>query len=805
MKNFENKEEYAILFRIKNSKTYDFKSSNKYRLYLINTKKLLIILLFSTLTFLLIKSLKFIYEINYKNQLRLIIKNNNKSNFLSEDFINITLPAETVTLYKNGNKLTFLTKEMVNIFNSYTNCCVNNILLDKRKYPLVRNPKISIIIPIYNGGKYLHYSLRSIQNQKMKDIEIIIIDDYSTDNSLAIIEKYMKEDERIRLIKNFENRKILYSKSFAALNSNGKYIIQLDQDDIFIRDDVFDILYNEAEHYNLDLVNIRDIFKNNFAFTNLTRVNTKKGHFILPKKTHFKKQPELKNEMYIDGNYYLLWGLLIKSDIYKKAVYHLWPIIINYKIIFHEDYNITFMLIILARKYKYLNNFGLIHLNHQYSTSKNCFNNDNYYLGVLFCGNTLFDYHINNNPKDIEIFTHYYSLFKNDFEKGKKFFPKLYSFLINKAIFNEYLSSKQKEFYLKQINLKESSSELIENYEYENIYNYQISDISNNKSNIIYIPNPKISIILFFTEYKYLDKTINSIQKQNFTNYEIILVFDNKEQNDIDLIQKYTKENPNINLINNKNSRGLLYSISVGALSSKGKYILILEPGSTLAKENTLIELYNIISNEKLDILEFNLLINNQDIINKNSLILYRCLHFKSKLNLEKIKYNKNYPKIDQQKELLINKLIRADLFKNSIEKYNLNKIKREAYNYYDNIFLYALQKTNKKFNHTNIYGVIKNNYYFNSLNINKIIENKKQKIKDTIFYINFILENSYNSFEEKKFVLNEYFNVMSIIYNKFNSINSESSNLYDKFMKCKYITQFDKKYLEFYYNSLTN
>jgi glycosyltransferase involved in cell wall biosynthesis len=463
------------------------------------------------------------------------------------------------------------------------------------------------------------------------------------------------------------------------------------------------------------------------------------------------------------------------------------------------------MLIILARKYKYLNNFGLIHLNHQYSTSKNCFNNDNYYLGVLFCGNTLFDYHINNNPKDIEIFTHYYSLFKNDFEKGKKFFPKLYSFLINKAIFNEYLSSKQKEFFLKQINLKESSSELIENYEYENIYNYQISDISNNKSNNIYIPNPKISIILFFTENKYLDKTINSIQNQNFTNYELILVFDNKEQNDIDLIQKYIKKNPNINLINNKNNRGLLYSISIGALSSKGKYILILEPGSTLAKENTLIELYNIISNEKLDILEFNLLINNQDIINKNSLILYRCLHFKSKLNLEKIKYNKNYPKIDQQKELLINKLIRADLFKNSIEKYNLNKIQREAYNYYDNIFLYVLQKTNKKFNHTNIYGVIKNNYYFNSLNINKIIENKKQKIKDTIFYINFILENSYNSFEEKKFVLNEYFNVMSIIYNKFNSINSESSNLYNKFMKCKYITQFDKTYLKFYYNSLTN
>ena len=67
----------------------------------------------------------------------------------------------------------------------------------------------------------------------------------------------MKCDQR--LIKNFENRKILYSKSLAALNSNGKYILQLDQDDIFIRDDIFNLLYIEAENNNLDLVQFSNI------------------------------------------------------------------------------------------------------------------------------------------------------------------------------------------------------------------------------------------------------------------------------------------------------------------------------------------------------------------------------------------------------------------------------------------------------------------------------------------------------------------------------------------------------------------
>ena len=218
--------------------------------------------------------------------------------------------SETYTLFENGNKITYLKKEMVDKFNLYTNNCINDILIDKKKYPLVKSPKISAIIPIYNGGKYLHYSLRSVQNQKMKDIEIILIDDCSNDNTLKIIEKYMKEDERIRLIKNIENRKILYSKSLAALNSKGKYIIQLDQDDIFIRDDAFDILFYEAEKNDLDLVNIRDITMHNLVFEKFTRVNIKKRHFIYPKKTHYKKQPELKDKLFTKGNKYFLWGLL---------------------------------------------------------------------------------------------------------------------------------------------------------------------------------------------------------------------------------------------------------------------------------------------------------------------------------------------------------------------------------------------------------------------------------------------------------------------------------------------------------------
>ena len=105
----------------------------------------------------------------------------------------------------------YLKLEMIEKFNSFLKLCKTGELTDKKKYPLLKSPKISVIIPIYNGGKYLKYSLRTIQNQKLKEVEILIIDDCSSDDSLNYIEILMKEDPRIRLIKNFKNRKILYS------------------------------------------------------------------------------------------------------------------------------------------------------------------------------------------------------------------------------------------------------------------------------------------------------------------------------------------------------------------------------------------------------------------------------------------------------------------------------------------------------------------------------------------------------------------------------------------------------------------
>ena len=96
--------------------------------------------------------------------------------------------------------------------------------------------------------------MRSVQNQNFSNIKIIIVDDGSMDNSIKIIKELMKEDDWIKLISNFENRGTLYSKRRGILNAKGKYVMTLDHDDLYVKNNVFSILFNEAEKYNVDVL-----------------------------------------------------------------------------------------------------------------------------------------------------------------------------------------------------------------------------------------------------------------------------------------------------------------------------------------------------------------------------------------------------------------------------------------------------------------------------------------------------------------------------------------------------------------------
>ena len=84
-------------------------------------------------------------------------------------------------------------------------------------------------------------------------------------------------------------------------------------------------------------------------------------------------------------------------------------------------------------------------------------------------------------------------------------------------------------------------------------------------------------------------------------------------------------------------------------------------------------------------------------------------------------------------------------------------------------------------------------------------MKDKIQKMKYIIFYINFLFDNTDNIKEEKKYILNKYYNILSIIYNKYDPLLNNLNILNEKFLNCKFISKKEKRKIKLYYNSLLN
>lgn len=111
---------------------------------------------------------------------------------------------------------------------------------------------ISVIIPVYNVEKYLHECIDSVINQTYKNLEIILVDDGSTDSSGEICDEYIEKDDRITVIHK-KNEGPSKTRNTGLENANGKYIYFLDSDD-YIAEDAIESLTSAAESNGADLV-----------------------------------------------------------------------------------------------------------------------------------------------------------------------------------------------------------------------------------------------------------------------------------------------------------------------------------------------------------------------------------------------------------------------------------------------------------------------------------------------------------------------------------------------------------------------
>ncbi len=117
-------------------------------------------------------------------------------------------------------------------------------------------PKVSIIVPVYNVEKYAEQCFDSLLAQTLQDIEIILVDDGSTDSSGEICDKYAQKDDRVKVIHQ-DNKGLGLSRNSGMAIARGDYIGFVDSDD-YVSEDMYRILYENAQKYNADISYCRE-------------------------------------------------------------------------------------------------------------------------------------------------------------------------------------------------------------------------------------------------------------------------------------------------------------------------------------------------------------------------------------------------------------------------------------------------------------------------------------------------------------------------------------------------------------------
>jgi glycosyltransferase involved in cell wall biosynthesis len=265
-----------------------------------------------------------------------------------------------------------------------------------RKIKKFVNPRVTIIIPIYNCQNSIKQAIRSIQNQKMIDIEIILVNDKSNDKSLKIIKNFQKTDKRIKIINNKKNMGTLYSRSIGALQAKGKYIIPLDNDDMFFDNDVFDIIYKEANKFKYDIVGFKTIESKNYT----TKINEMRDRRPIYNNSFTIHKPELslfgitkKGKFKIME--FHIWSKCIKSSIYKKATNQLGRKRYSLFMSWAEDTSMVFILFNVAKSYRFITKYGIFRFNRRDSAGKSMPKTHKLF-GELFFLNVIFDFTKNN-------------------------------------------------------------------------------------------------------------------------------------------------------------------------------------------------------------------------------------------------------------------------------------------------------------------------------------------------------------------------------------------------------------------------
>ena len=330
----------------------------------------------------------------------------------------------------------------------YFDICMNGKLLNNITFKKSDNPDISVVIPAYKCQDVIKGVIRSIQNQKLTNIEIILVNDFSPDNTENILKELQKEDERIIIINNNQNRGTLYSRCIGVLATKGKYIFTIDNDDLFFDETVFDEIYKEALKGDFDIIGFKGLSQGNY------QINTERIFYTVysdhrDKLTLFQPElsqfPRKRNGKYGVYDCYL-WGKIIKGSKYIKTVNVMGEKIYSHRIMWGEDLITSFVLYRNVQSYRFISKHGLFHYENgrtaTYTTTK-----ERLYTSIVIYLDVVFNL-TNNDIEDKKYITFVvldYFTSKETVACLNEDIKKYLNSMLNKILKSEYILDKDKK------------------------------------------------------------------------------------------------------------------------------------------------------------------------------------------------------------------------------------------------------------------------------------------------------------------------------------------------------------------------
>lgn len=439
-------------------------------------------------------------------------------------------------------------------------------------------PKVSVIIPVYNVEEYLRECLDSVANQTLKDIEIICIDDGSTDSSLGILKFYAKLDRRI-IVCSQENQGAGAARNKGLKIATGKYIAFMDPDDFYPDEFVLNDLYVAAIENNVDVVggSLIEVLPDSKYRSDYSVGDGRKFH-----------KDCLMNYSEYQYDYY-----------YQRFLYSK-DLLANNNIIFplyrrHQDVLFFVRAMITARKfyamkrstYCYRINHKVVHWTKEIA------------VDVVSAINEIIKLSKENNLDDLHK------------RAAKRLFiqyaESIFTFVgLEKlrVILHQAMSNIKFEL-LSESEFKNS----IAAFKSANAFHKKLF-VSKKCIDIEVLidkrecQQPRVSIIIpVYNVEKYLRECLNSVVKQTLQDIEIICVNDGSTDASLRLLLEIAKGDRRIVVLNQLN-KGLAEARNIGVKYSKGKYICFIDSDDKLKCE-ALMELYIKADNENLDVLYF--------------------------------------------------------------------------------------------------------------------------------------------------------------------------------------------------------